>query len=73
MKKRLLSILIFFCAINLFAQEESKNRNYADVKLYIPSVFGIVAGNNAKLALRKDYSSVNSCFNTMEPVSKVFR
>lgn len=68
------SILIFFFLIIsfiCFAQEE-KSQKYpqidSDMKFYLPSIFGLTCGNNAKFGLRENYENVETCVNIMGEV-----
>lgn len=48
---------------NCFSQEEKYLQ--CDMKFYLPSVFGIACGYNAKFGLRENYEDVEKCINIM--------
>lgn len=74
LKKIFFIFCIFTMFSTIFAQEE-KSQKYpqldGDFRFYLPSLFGTVTGNNA-IFERKDYESVNSCFNFMNEVRMSF-
>ena len=64
------TIFLFLCFVlivqSVFAEKAEGSETHRmdfEIKIYTPSLFGIVCGNNPYLELREDSNSAGSCFN----------
>lgn len=74
MNKRKIFTILLLCLLtaNIFAQENKETKKPLtvdlDFKIYLPTLFGLVTGDNTFLGLREDYKAADKCSNFMDDV-----